>query len=83
MAVASTTEWLGEIAHILPRDRISTQVADLDAASHDESSLAPVRPDAVVWPLSTEEASAVVTIAARHAVPLTARGAASSSTSAA
>jgi D-lactate dehydrogenase (cytochrome) len=78
MALASTIEWIEEIASALPRDRISTRLADLDAAAHDESSLPPTRPDAVVWPLSTEEASAVVSVAARHAIPLTARGAGTS-----
>ena len=38
----------------------------------------PTRPDVVVWPSSTEETSAVVAVAARSGVPLTARGAGTS-----
>src|SRR2546425_3097141 len=70
--------WLEELAEALDRDRVSVRAADLDAASRDESSMPPVRPDAVAWPLSTEEASALVAIAARHRVPVTARGAGTS-----
>jgi D-lactate dehydrogenase (cytochrome) len=75
MAAAS---WIEELATVLPADRLSTRRADLDAASHDESSLAPARPDAVAWPLSTEEVSRIVEMLARHRVPLTARGAGTS-----
>src|SRR5437762_3742612 len=56
----------------------STRDADLDAASRDASSLPGARPDAVVWPLSTDDVVAVVKLAAAHGVPLTARGAGSS-----
>lgn len=63
---------------ILPADRLSTRRADLEAAAHDESSLLPVRPSVVAWPLSTDEVSAVVRCAAATATPLTARGAGSS-----
>lgn len=70
--------WLEELAAELPAERLSNRAADLDAASHDESSLAAVRPAAVAWPLSTEEVSRIVDVAARHRLPLTARGAGSS-----
>src|SRR5712692_9658599 len=60
------------------RDRVSTRPADLDAAAHDASSLPGARPNAVVWPLSTDDVVAVVKLCAEHAVPLTARGAGSS-----
>jgi D-lactate dehydrogenase (cytochrome) len=70
--------WIEELATTLPADRLSTRRADLDAASHDESSLAPARPDAVAWPLSTEEVSRIVETLARHRVPVTPRGAGTS-----
>src|SRR5437762_4163530 len=56
----------------------STRDADLDAASRDASSLPGVRPDAVVWPLSTDEVATVIRFAVEHRVPVTARGAGSS-----
>src|SRR5215467_700224 len=59
-------------------DRVSRRPADLAAAARDASSLPPARPDAVVWPLSTDEVVAVVRLAAEHGIPLTARGAGSS-----
>ena len=57
---------------------MSTRPADLDAAARDASSLPGTRPDAVVWPLSTDDVVAVVKLAAAYGVPLTARGAGSS-----
>src|SRR5437879_1741914 len=68
---------LRPLAALLP-DRVSTRAADLDAAARDASSLPGARPDAVVWPLSTDDVVAVVKLAAAHAIPLTARGAGSS-----
>jgi D-lactate dehydrogenase (cytochrome) len=59
-------------------ERCSTRTADLDAASRDASSEPPHRPDAVVWPLATDEVVAVVRACAAAAVPLTPRGAGSS-----
>jgi D-lactate dehydrogenase (cytochrome) len=59
-------------------DRCSTRAADLDAASHDASSESPHRPDAVVWPLTTEEVVTVVRTCAGARVPLTPRAAGSS-----
>jgi D-lactate dehydrogenase (cytochrome) len=58
--------------------RWSTKPADLEAAARDASSLPGVRPDAVVWPLSTADVVAVVRLAAERRVPLTPRGAGSS-----
>ena len=67
-----------ELAAFLSADRVSTQPADLELAARDESSCQPVKPDVVVWPLSTEEVSHVVRYACTHEVPITARGAGSS-----
>ncbi len=58
--------------------RVSRAPADLSAAARDASSLPGTPPEAVVWPLTTEEVAAVVGLAAAHRVPLTARGAGSS-----
>jgi len=59
-------------------ERCSTRPADLDAASHDASSEAAHRPDAVVWPPTTDEVAAVVRACVTARLPLTARGAGSS-----
>src|SRR6185503_12122833 len=59
-------------------DRVSVRPADLEAASRDASSLLGTPPDAVVWPLATDEVQAVVRLAADARVPVTARGAGSS-----
>lgn len=59
-------------------DRVSTRPADLATASRDASSLPGTLPDAVVWPASTGEVAALVTLAAARGIPLTARGGGSS-----
>jgi D-lactate dehydrogenase (cytochrome) len=66
------------LALLLAPDRVSTKPADLEFASHDESSCPPSTPDIVVWPLTTDEVSRVVRYAYEHETPLTARGAGSS-----
>ena len=58
--------------------RCSTAAADLENASHDASSERAHRPDAVVWPLTTDEVVDVVRACAGSRVPLTPRGAGSS-----
>jgi len=68
---------LASLAAILP-DRHSTRPADLAAVAGDASSLPPTRPDAVVWPLTTDEIVAIVKLAGASGIPLTARGAGSS-----
>ena len=60
------TAWIDEVVATLGHERVSTRRADLEAASHDESSLPPSFPEAVAWPLSTEEVAALVTLAVRH-----------------
>lgn len=52
--------------------------SDLDAVSRDESTLPPNSPEAVAWPVSTEEVASVVTWANQTRTALTARGAGSS-----
>jgi len=63
---------------LLGPDRVSARPADLENASHDESSCSPSMPQAVAWPLTTEEVVRVVRCAYEQNIPLTARGAGSS-----
>jgi D-lactate dehydrogenase (cytochrome) len=51
-------------------DRATVNATQLEHHSHGESWHAPGRPDAVVFPISTEEVSAVVQIAARRRAPI-------------
>jgi D-lactate dehydrogenase (cytochrome) len=59
-------------------DRCSTNATQLEHHGHGESWHAPGHPDAVVFPTSTEEVSAIVRAAARHASPIVPFGAGSS-----
>src|SRR5687767_4306808 len=59
-------------------DRCTTNATQLEHHGHGESWHAPGQPDAVVFPLSTEEVSAVVHVAARHGSPVVPFGAGSS-----
>lgn len=68
--VATLTAAVGE--------RCSTRLADREAASHDASSEPACLPDAVVWPLTTDEVVTVVRTCAAANVPLTPRAAGSS-----
>ena len=77
MVSGLATAVLGRLEERLP-GRCSTRSADLDAASRDASSIPGARPEAVVWPLTTDEVATVVGLAHEHSVPLTARGAGSS-----
>src|SRR5438067_9082622 len=77
MVSGLATAVLGRLEERLP-GRCSTRSADLDAASRDASSIPGARPEAVVWPLTTDGVATVVGLAHEHSVPLTARGAGSS-----
>src|SRR3954469_20980308 len=55
-------------------ERVSTSSGVRDHHSKDESWHHPHRPDAVVFPNSTEEVSAIVQICARHRTPVIAYG---------
>ena len=59
-------------------DRCSTNETQLEHHGHGESWHTPGQPDAVVFPLTTEEVSAVVRVAARHGAPMVPFGAGSS-----
>ena len=51
-------------------DRVSTTDAVREHHSHAESWHTPARPDAVVFPMSTDEVAAVVAACAEHRVPM-------------
>jgi D-lactate dehydrogenase (cytochrome) len=59
-------------------DRCSTNRAQLEHHSHSESWHTPAPPDVVVFPLSTDEVSAIVRIAAAHGAAIVPFGAGSS-----
>ncbi|MGE3276525.1 MAG: FAD-binding oxidoreductase [Vicinamibacterales bacterium] len=73
-AVASVIEEL----RALLGDRLSTSDAVREHHSHGESWLTPAPPDAVAFPASTAEVSAIVSACARHRVPVIPFGAGSS-----
>ena len=51
-------------------DRCTTNPTQLEHHSHGESWHAPAEPDVVVFPMSTEEVSAILKAAARHRAPV-------------
>lgn len=51
-------------------DRLSTGPSILDQHSHDEAYSTPVRPDAVAFPETTEEVSAILRICSEHGCPV-------------
>jgi D-lactate dehydrogenase (cytochrome) len=55
-------------------DRLSTSDSVRDLHSHDESWHAPHQPDAVAFPVSTEEVAMVVRVCAAHRIPVVAYG---------
>lgn len=59
-------------------DRFSTARAVCEQHGRDESPYPPLPPDAVVWPLTTEEVAAIVRLCSEHGVPLIPYGAGSS-----
>jgi D-lactate dehydrogenase (cytochrome) len=58
-------------------DRVSTGASVLDLHATDESAYPGRRPDAVVYPLTTEEVAAIVAFAGREGIAVLARGAGS------
>jgi D-lactate dehydrogenase (cytochrome) len=67
-----------DLSGLLSPACVSTETADIELASHDESSCPAMHPDVVVWPLTTDEVRRVVQYAYERSIPLTARGAGSS-----
>lgn len=70
-------ELLGELSARLG-DRVSTAVAVRDHHSKGESYHTPAAPDAVVYPVSTEEVSTIVQLCDRHDTPIVPFGAGTS-----
>ena len=69
---------LAEGLRALVGDRASVASAVRDHHSRGESYHTPAAPDIVVYPLTTEEVSAVVRLAAEHATPIVPFGAGTS-----
>lgn len=65
--------WIKDLRAILPADRLLTDPADCFAYSFDNSRKY-LPPQAVAFPLSTEETAAIMRCCARHHVPVTPRG---------
>jgi D-lactate dehydrogenase (cytochrome) len=63
---------------LLGADRVSDSVANRDLHGHGESYHPTALPDLVVWPTSSEEVARVVTVCARHGVPIVPFGAGTS-----
>lgn len=60
---------ISELSNLLG-DRLSTGSSILEIHSHDEAYSTPVLPDAVAFPQSTEEVSAVMKICSAHGCPV-------------
>lgn len=65
--------WIKQLATVLPPERLLADPADCFAYSYDNSRKY-VPPQAVAFPLSTDEVAAVMRICAQHRVPVTPRG---------
>jgi len=63
-------EWLPKLISILKPHQVSTSPSVLDLHSHDESYHTPQRPDAVVFPESTDDVVAVMRLSAEHGIPI-------------
>jgi D-lactate dehydrogenase (cytochrome) len=69
---------LAAMRDLLGDDRVLTGEDVLAQHGHDESFHPEARPDAVVWPRSTEESAAIVGVAARFRLPVIPFGAGTS-----
>ncbi len=74
MAIAEQTTIVDELRQLLPAERVLWRDYDLMLYEYD-GSIDKHRPLAVVFPLSSEEVSQVITACNRSGVPYTARGA--------
>lgn len=71
---------LADLRALLAPEQIISAPSELGVYTYDasfHSKLAPGQPELVVVPRSTEQVAAIVALAARHRVPVTARGSAS------
>lgn len=70
--------WITELLDLLGPDAVAVDPADLATYENDAFLLQTARPDAVVFPRDTQQAAAVLRIAARHGIPVVPRGAGTS-----
>ena len=77
LATGARAALLTELQALLG-DRCSTNATQIEHHSHGESWHAPANPDVVVFPVSTDEVSAIVRTAARHGAAVVPFGAGSS-----
>ncbi len=77
MRTAVPSELAGDLGKIVGADNVRHQERDLLLFSYDASPET-IRPEAVVFPRTTEETSAVVRLARERQVPVTPRGGATS-----
>lgn len=73
-----TQEHLQDLRDMVPPDRISTGISNLELNACDESHHEACLPEVVIWPQSPEEVSEIVRYAARNRIPVTGRGSGSS-----
>jgi D-lactate dehydrogenase (cytochrome) len=73
-----TDQHLAVITSIVGVDRLSTRSADLDLHARDQSFHEAHLPEAVIWPETTAEVSALLKLANAEHIPVTAWGAGSS-----
>jgi glycolate oxidase len=60
---------------VVGEERLLVEEALPEELSHDEAlGVTPVHPDAVVFPIATEEVSEILRLAQRHRIPIVARG---------
>jgi D-lactate dehydrogenase (cytochrome) len=71
-------EIYARLQEIVGEPNVSQSESDRSLHSRDQSSHRPCPPDAVVWPASTEEVSAVVRLANEQRIPIVGWGAGSS-----
>jgi D-lactate dehydrogenase (cytochrome) len=71
-------EHLNALTSIVGEAHVSIKSADLDQHARDQSFHEPRRPAAVVWPVSTEQVSAVLKLANQQLIPVTPWGAGTS-----
>jgi D-lactate dehydrogenase (cytochrome) len=75
--MALSTEALAKMRALLG-DRLASSGADREAHGRNETHFPALPPDAVAYPETTDEVSALVAICARHGVPVTGWGAGTS-----
>jgi D-lactate dehydrogenase (cytochrome) len=69
-----TRDDINNLKTIVGEQSVSTGESILNLHSHDESYHAPVLPDAVLWPHSTDEVSRIARYAFERKIPITAWG---------